>query len=106
MEWALSRLYLQYPRLIEEDFISVRIKYRDVSASLIVSMIAVALNMLKKLHTVESGSSLIEKFVPLIADNLLPLLVHNNHAVRMHAIHAFKQIEFHKRANNIERYAF
>ncbi len=36
MEWALSRLYLQFPSLISDDFMSTRVFYRDVAASLVI----------------------------------------------------------------------
>ena len=105
MEWALSRLYLQFPSLIADDFMSTRVLYRDVSASLVVSMLAIILNMVKKLKEVDEEMAL-KEFLPTISDNILPLLVHNNHAVRMHAIHAFKQLEYQKRIHGLERYTF
>jgi hypothetical protein len=103
MEWALSRLYLQFPSLITDDFMSTRVLYRDVSASLVVSMIAIFLNMVKKLNVVDE-EMMLKVFLPIISDHILPLLVHNNHAVRMHAIHAFKQLEYQKRKYGVGRY--
>lgn len=102
MEWALSRLYLRFPSLIIDDFMSTRVYYRDVAASLVVSMIAISLNMVKRLRSVDETVST-QMFLPKMSDLILPLLVHNNHAVRMHAIHAFKQFEQQKRINNLER---
>lgn len=102
MEWALSRLYLQFPTLIKDDFLSTRVLYRDVAASLVVSMIAIILNMVKKLKEVDEHLTL-KVFLPKISDHILPLLVHNNHTVRMHCIHAFKQLEYEKRKLGIER---
>ena len=102
MEWALSRLYLQFPSLLNDDFMSTRVLYRDVSASLVISMIAIILNMVKKLNEVDENLTL-KFFLPTISDYILPLLVHNNHAVRMHAIHAFKQLEHQKRKYGLER---
>lgn len=104
MEWALSRLYLQFSSLIIDDFMSTRILYRDVSASLVVSMIAIILNMVKKLKEVDENLAL-KVFLPTISDHVLPLIVHNNHVVRMHAIHAFKQLEYQKKINGLERYS-
>lgn len=101
MEWGLSRLYLQFPSLIKDDFMSTRVLYRDVSASLVISMIAIILNMVKKMKEVDEHLTL-KLFLSSISDNILPLLVHNNHAVRMHAIHAFKQLEHQKRKHGIE----
>lgn len=102
MEWALSRLYLKFPSLIIDDFMSCRVLYRDVSASLVVSMLAISLNMIKKMKSVDEELTM-KRFLPQISDNILPLLVHNNHTVRMHAIHAFKQFERQKKMNGMER---
>ena len=103
MEWALSRLYLQFPSLISDDFMSTRVFYRDVTASLVISMTAVALNMVKRIMSVDEAVA-IQIFLPKMSDYILPLLVHNNHTVRMHAIHTFKQLEYQKKINNLERY--
>jgi hypothetical protein len=103
MEWSISRLYLKFPSLIIDDFMSTRVFYRDVSASLVVSMLAIALNMSKKLKSVDDNVAL-KEFLPKMSDYILPLLVHNNHTVRMHSIHAFKQLEHQKKVNNLERY--
>lgn len=102
IEWALSRLYLKFPSLINDDFMSTRVLYRDVAASLVVSMIAIILNMVKKFKEVDEHLTL-KVFLPTISDHILPLLVHNNHTVRMHAIHAFKQLEQLKQKLGIER---
>lgn len=102
MEWSLSRLYLRFPSLIIDDFMCTRVFYRDVSACLVVSMLTIALNMIKKMKSVDEQVTMTE-FLPKMSDNILPLLAHNNHIVRMHAIHAFKQFENQKRINNIER---
>lgn len=104
MEWSLSRLYLKFPSLVVDDFMSTRVFYRDVSASLVVSMLAIALNMVKKLKKVDELVAM-KEFLPKMSDNILPLLVHNNHIVRMHTIHAFKQLEHQKKINNMERYS-
>lgn len=103
MEWALSRLYLQFPALIVDDFMSTRVFYRDVSASLVVSMIAIALNMVKKMQAIDQEVSL-QNFLPKMPDFILPLIVHNNHTVRMHAIHAFKELEHQKKLSGLQRY--
>ena len=102
MEWALSRLYLKFPSLIIDDFMSSRVLYRDVSASLIVSMSSIALSMIKKMKSVDEELAM-TLFLPQISDFILPLFAHNNHMVRMHAIHAFKQFEHQKKSNGIER---
>lgn len=102
MEWSLSRLYLRFPSLIIDDFMAARVFYREVSASLVVSMLSVALNMAKKLAVVDADVA-IKGFLPKMSDNILPLVAHNNHTVRMHAIHAFKQLEQQKKLNNMER---
>lgn len=102
MEWALSRLYLKFPSLIIEDFMTTRVVYCDVSATLIISMTAIALNMAKKMKSVDEQLTM-SSFLPQISDFILPLLAHNNHTVRMHAIHAFKQFEREKKAFGIER---
>ena len=102
MEWALSRLYLMFPGLIASDFMGTRVLYRDVSASLVISMLAVALNMAKKLRTVNESVAM-ASFFPVMSDSVLPLLAHNNHTVRMHAIHAFKGLEKFKTQYSMER---
>ena len=102
MEWALSRLYLKFPSLIIDDFMSSRFLYRDVSATLVISMTAIALNMAKKMKSVDEELTM-NRFLPQISDFILPLLAHNNHTVRMHAIHAFKQFERQRKAEGIER---
>lgn len=100
IEWCLSRLYLKFSTLILDDFMSSRIQYCDVSANLLISMISISLNMTKKMKNVDDKMTM-EQFLPRISDFILPLLVHNNHTVRMHAIHAFKQFESEKKAVGI-----
>ena len=102
MEWALSRLYLRFPSLIVEDFMDNRVFYRDVSASLVISMLSIALNISKKLAAVNAPIAT-KTYFPKMSDNVLPLLVHNNHTVRMHAIFAFKELENYKKLHRIER---
>jgi hypothetical protein len=102
IEWSLSRLYLKFSSLIESDFMATRVLYRDVSASLVISMLAVALNVAKKLRAIDESVAL-TVFFPIMSDSVLPLLAHNNHTVRMHAIHAFKSLEKFKSLYKIER---
>lgn len=102
MEWALSRLYLKFPSLIIDDFMASRVIYCDVPATLIISMIAIALNMTKKMKSVDETLTM-TNFLPQISDFILPLLAHNNHIVRMHAIHAFKQFEREKKLYRMPR---
>lgn len=103
MEWALSRLYLQFPSLITDDFISIRVLYRDgdVPTSLVVSMIAIVLNMVKKMKQVDKDFTL-QVFLSTISNIILPLLVHKNRTVRMNAIYAFKRLEYEKRKVGLE----
>lgn len=89
IEWSLSRLYLRFPSLISTEFLPNRILYRNVSASLIISMLSISLNMRKRI-------SVKEDFLPKMTNLTLPLLAHNNQTVRMHAIHAFKEFERQK----------
>lgn len=95
IEWSLSRLYLRFPSLITSDFLSARILYRNVSASLIISMLTIALNMVKRMPEKEL-------FLSKMTNLTLPLLAHNNQTVRMHAIHAFKEFEGQKIIFNLE----
>ena len=102
IEWALSRVYLRFPRLIVTDFMAKRVLYHEVAASWLISMIAIILCIMKKLKTIDDAIAM-KEVLPKMSDYILPLLVHNNHTVRMHAIYAFKQLEKQKSQNGLER---
>lgn len=86
MEWSLGLVYLKFPSLITDDLISQRMaNWIGGYSCQIVSALSVALLIAKK-----SADSVPQKMI----DYLLPLLAHNNHHVRMRAIHAFKVLYY------------
>lgn len=92
MEWSLALVYLTHPeRLVPHDLMSSRISYQGTTPSVLVSIIAVVLLVAKRLDSVAPHVAR-SVFLPRICHLILPLLAHNNHIVRMHAIHAFRTL--------------
>ena len=89
MEWSLGLIYLKFPgELIFPDLISQRMNKFEGFSCQIVSVLSVALLIGKCIDSVAPELAR-SKFFPNMADHVLPLLAHNNHFVRMRAIHAF-----------------
>ena len=95
MEWSLGLVYLKFPSdLIFSDLIGQRLGSLEGFSCQIVSVLSVALLIGK---SIASGRHLHESIQPSLffsqmIDHVLPLLAHNNHFVRMRAIHAFSTL--------------
>ncbi len=92
MEWSLGLIYLKFPDdLIFPDLISQRMNKFEGYSCQIVSVLSVALLIGKCIDSVAPELARTQYF-PKMADYVLPLLAHNNHFVRMRAIHAFSNL--------------
>lgn len=89
MEWSLGLIYLKFPEeLIFPDLIARRMSGFEGFSCQVVSVLSVALLLGKGLDHVAPELAR-SRFFPQMIHHVLPLLAHNNHFVRMRAIHAF-----------------